>query len=495
MIKNIADLPDSFKTRVAVVGSGAAGSVIAYKLASAEVDCLVLEAGAQFDRRALAQKPSRVTRDVYRESAFFSAIGKPIIPIPLGQCLGGTTVINSGTCFRTPQEKIDVWRNVYGLTSLTQEAFASSGEFIEKLIGVETASYDRMSRGNLKFRDGLEKLGLHGKPLLRNTTNCEGCGYCCYGCPSRAKNSMDVSVIPKAVHAGAQFVVQAPVTKIERKGARVTALVVEYKDSVGKKQKKKVFADYFILSGGTIFSAALLLKNGFNFPALGKNLTIHPTTKVLALFEERLDAWKGIPQAYSYEGLKKEGMTFEGVFLPPDVVGATLPYHSEYEVIMENYDKVAAFGALIHDSGSGSVRHFPLLGTKAFYSLTTEDVRKFQKAIAFMARVYLAAGAKKVYPFINRQGLTITCEKDVARFESLALKNIDIESMGFHPLGTCRMGLGPRDSVIDQNYRVHGMKNLYVCDGSVVPSNLGVNPQITIMSFANQMADALLKSL
>jgi len=490
MIQSSAQIDKVLKTKVAIIGSGAAGAVLAYKLAKAGIDCVVLEEGDHYNKKDLSIPPLEIVKKVYRDSCFFSTLGKPIIPVPLGKCLGGTTVINSGTWFHTPEEKILSWQQNSGLTDLTPEVFAKSTEFIEGLIPTETVDENIMAPGNKKFKVGLDALDLKGKPLLRNTKSCDGCGYCCYGCPTQAKQSMDVSVIPLAEKLGAHFITNAKVEKITLRGGSVDHLVVSTNDGSVQKNEVKVIAERYVVAAGAIHSPALLIKSGINLKQVGNFLTIHPTTKVLAQFEDSQVGWQGIPQAYCYEGMKSEGITFEGVFLPPDVVGATLPYHG-YKEILENYDKMGAFGALIHDSSYGRVKHFPLLGTKAFYSLTDLDTQKFHKAITFMARVYLKSGAKKVYAFVNRDDNVMQSEEDVKKFSERPLKNTDIESMGFHPLGTCRMGLDKNDSVVDQNSQVHGIDNLFVCDGSVIPTALGVNPQLTIMNFASRLGGYL----
>jgi choline dehydrogenase-like flavoprotein len=68
----------------------------------------------------------------------------------------------------------------------------------------------------------------------------------------------------------------------------------------------------------------------------------------------------------------------------------------------------------------------------------------------------------------------------------------DLKLMAFHPLGTARMAADPRAGVLDGDGRVHGTEGLYVCDGSAVPTSLGVNPQLTIMALATRLADHLL---
>lgn len=475
-------------TDVAIIGSGAAGAILAHRLAKAGLRCIVLEEGDHFDRTSLSRNPKVVTNEVYRDSCFFATIGKPLFPLPLGKCLGGTTTINSGTCFRTPKHKIEFWQNNLGLTELRMDEFEESFEFVENLIGVEYANEKIMGMNNIKFKEGIEKLGLTGGPLFRNTVKCDGCGFCCYGCPSQAKQSMDVKVIPQASEMGAHFLVRAKVQQIVRKGSKIDSLLVK----TAQNKKLHVRAKSYILSAGAIYSPSLLIKSKLGLKHTGNFLTIHPTTKVLAHFEDKLCSWRGIPQAYYTDHLKNEGITLEGVFLPLDVIGAALPDYMPFGEIIENYDHMAAFGSLIHDSHHGRVRYFPLIGTKAFYSLNDQDIEKFKKAILFMAKVYLKAGATKVYTFINKGNNVIRSERDLETFANTKFKNTDIEGMAFHPLGTCRMGHNKSDSVVDQNYKVHGLENLYVCDGSVVPTSLGVNPQITIMTFANRLANQII---
>lgn len=491
MIVSLHDVAEkTLHSDVVIVGSGAAGAILAHELAHSGVACTVLEEGSAVNRGELSASPRKIVSRLYREQGFFASLGKPVIPIPLGRCLGGTTVINSGTWLRTPLAVIQSWQRDLGLQTLTPAEFDRLASVLENFIGVETAKFSTMGASNTKFNEGLKRLGLEGKPLVRNTRDCVGSGFCCYGCPTQAKQSMDVSIIPRASGAGAQFIVDAKVEKIVLKGSRVAHLIV--RDPRQRQGRGvRVTARHFVLAAGAIGSPALLQKSGICLKQVGRNLTIHPTTKVLALFDEKINGWRGTPQALAYDGLQGEGIMFEGVFLPPDVLGAALPFYVPYEEIMDNMERLAGFGALIHDSQAGRVRHLPLVGTKVFYSLGELDVRRMQKAIAFMARVYLKAGARKVFTFVKTKKNVLASEGDVDEFAGLCLKNTDVESMAFHPLGTCRMGTSAKDSVVDERNLVHGLENLFVCDGSVVPTKLGVNPQATIMCFALRLAESL----
>jgi choline dehydrogenase-like flavoprotein len=70
----------------------------------------------------------------------------------------------------------------------------------------------------------------------------------------------------------------------------------------------------------------------------------------------------------------------------------------------------------------------------------------------------------------------------------LKLRNKDLDLQAFHPLGTCQMGADPRNSVVDGMGRVYGVDNVFIADGSIFPTSLGVNPMVTIMAAATKIA-------
>ena len=154
---------------------------------------------------------------------------------------------------------------------------------------------------------------------------------------------------------------------------------------------------------------------------------------------------------------------------------------------------MSSFAVVITDSSEGRMIRMPWVGSDGYgflYSLTPEDVRRFKKGVAFLARVFLRGGARRVIPLIHNRELRTL--EDVDRFERAPLRAGDIDCMGFHPLGTCRMAASAAQGVVDPDHQVFGAPGLYVCDGSVVPSALGVNPQLTIMALATRFAMRLL---
>jgi choline dehydrogenase-like flavoprotein len=83
---------------------------------------------------------------------------------------------------------------------------------------------------------------------------------------------------------------------------------------------------------------------------------------------------------------------------------------------------------------------------------------------------------------------------DSAPLRDLDVRAEDLKLMAFHPLGSARMDARPAHGVLDGDGRVHGTEGVYVCDGSAIPSSLGVNPQITIMTLATRLAHHLCHS-
>lgn len=489
--KNIEETAD-----VVVIGSGAGGAVVAKELAEGGKKVIIFEEGGYFKTSQHRDLPYRAVNRLYRDKGFTATIGTPAIPVPMGKVFGGTTVINSGTCFRTPKRIFDHWAKDLGLSDLTQDSFTPYFERVEEEINVTEGKFDVMSRSNTIFHELLEKKGVHGKPLMRNIVNCEGCGFCCYGCPSGAKQSMDVSYLPKALNAGAVAYTHCKLDSLITRGKQVIGAIGELQDNAGKPTgfKLEVKAPIVIVAGGAIPSPQILRSNGIGVgnSNLGRNLSLHPATKVFAQFKEEIRGWEGTPQAYYLDILEDYGITFEGIFVPPDIAAMTVPFVGRrLNEFMRNYIHMASFGFMISDESRGRVVKLPFFGTTVLYTMSPADVDKIKMGVAYLARVFLEGGAEKVYTILHGH-TELKTEADIQRLENSGLKAEDIECMAFHPLGTCRMGTSAKNGVVDTRYKVFGWEGIYVCDGSVIPSSLGVNPQVTIMAFATRLASQLL---
>lgn len=474
-----------------IVGSGAGGAVLAKELAAGGASVCIVEEGSYWKPKTHTDLPSRAVRRLYRYSGFTSAFGKPFIPVPLGKGVGGTTLINSGTCFRTPDAVLKKWTEEFRLP-LSRDEMEPYFARVEKELGVAAAEPSVCSRPNLLVAESLKKRNLHQAPLLRNAPGCEGCGSCCYGCPTGAKKSTDVSYVPKALQAGAALVSDCRVTKILKKGKKVTG-VSGVNPATG--EKITITAKETILACGSLLTPCLLQKNRIasGNPHVGKHLTIHPASKVMALFEETQPPWKGIPQAFFSTALKEDGILLEGAVLPPDLVALSVPFWGEELLwFMRNYPKMASFGFMISDTNQGRVDHWPLWGPQVQYSLGGKDMDRVVRANAFLAELFFEAGAREVLTLLP--GFTrMRSREEIKRLEAHSFSPHDFNGMGFHPLSSCRMAVAEDEGVVDSAHKVFGWEGLRICDGSVVPSSPGVNPQITIMSLATRLARLMLE--
>jgi choline dehydrogenase-like flavoprotein len=402
-------------------------------------------------------------------------------------------VVNSGTCFRASDKVLHRWRSEFGLSGLTPEALAPYFDRIERHLHVAPVAEETLGNNSKIFRRGLEALGLKGFPIPRNADKCVGSGMCCFGCPTDAKQAVHLSYVPRAIEKGAKLFTRCRVDTVIPKLSHGGEVIAHFLDEKGRAGRRlHVSAKIVVLAAGTLKTPHLLKKNRIvlHNRHVGRHLNIHPTGKIVGIFDEVVRAWEGVPQGFGYDGMKEEdGILFEGAFIPPSL-GATnisLPTR-EHKEAMERYDHLASFGFLIADQSRGWIRWLPNGDPIIYYSIHRRELERYLKGIRFLCEVFLAAGAKKIYTGL-RPLPSITPETGLKAFEGLRVRRTDLDISAFHPLGTCRMASDPDQGVVDENGEVHDVKNLFIADGSIFPSSMGVNPQETIMAFANRIAD------
>lgn len=486
------------EVEVCVIGSGAGGAVVAAELAEKGHQVLILEEGPYFSIPDFDDNTVSINQKMYRDGGFVNTYGNPPILLPTGCCVGGTTVINSGTCYRTPDAVIAKWQ-AEGLSSITGETLRPYFERIETRLGIAPVPEPVFGVNNETILRGIQALGFTGEPLARNAPGCKGSGHCIYGCPIGAKQSMERSYIPAALAAGARLYAQCKVETLTRKGDRITEVKAQFYRVKGVKAPGTltVRAKIVIVACGTLTTPLLLRHNrlGRESGQLGKNLSLHPATKTVGLFEREISGIQGVPQGLGMENFHEEGLLFEGVFLPPSALSANilLPPRQHRE-LMEAYRHIGIFGFLVSDTSRGEVHALPNQRPLIIYNMNRRDVAVFAKGLALCAEISFAAGAKRVLLTTHRLS-QLDSPADIARFKAAKIRASDLEVSAFHPLGTARMGVDPRRSVIDEQLRVHDLANLYIADGSIFPSSLGVNPQESIMAFAARLADHLHKDV
>ncbi len=477
---------------VCVIGSGAGGAVLAKELTDRGYKVVILEEGGFFTADDFGQDVVTMTKKLYRGGGVINTFGWPPILVPVGKCAGGTTLINSGTCFRTPDSVFDKWVDQFGLHTWTSKEMQQHYSSVENQIGMALAQDTVQSKSARFFEKGVKRLGHELKPLLRNVPNCCGSGVCCFGCPTNAKESVNINYIPLALDQGAKLYTNCRAYKIVHHKRHATEVLAEFKDPKTYKRtgKLKIRAKIIVCAAGSLHTPVLLKQSKVPNPSrqIGHNLTLHPAAKVMALFEKEVKGWKGIPQGFYCEGLKQERVALEGIFLQPAFAASTLLLSgAQHREVMEQYNNLALFGMMVSDTTRGRV----LKGIKGhpvpIYNINRADLPKYRRGIQFLVDAFFQAGAKKVFlplhtlPQLDR-------DEGIKPIIELKLRNKDLDLQAFHPLGTCRMGADPREAVIDPLARVYGLDNVFIADGSIFPTSLGVNPMLTIMAAARKIA-------
>jgi len=480
---------------VCVVGSGAGGAVVARELAEGGLSVVVLEEGAYFTRGDFQGPPFERLLRLYRDAGLTAAAGRSIVPIPLGKAVGGTTVVNSGTCFRPPARVLREWGSRWGIEGIDPESMEPIVRRVEETLSVQPVP-DNLLGGNARtFERGVRALGYHGAPIQRNIIGCRGCGVCAYGCPSDAKQAMHLSYLPKAEGAGARIYARCRVDRIAVEGDLVLAVEAEIleQETDRLRGRLRVRPKLVVLAAGAIHTPLLLMANGLGGASgqVGRNLSIHPAVSVSALFDEEVYSWRGTMQSYYVDDFaESDGLLFEVTSLLPGLALATLP--GTGTAVKENlarYKHLASVGLFVSDTSWGRVLRLPggRGGPLVVYNLNRQDTARLVRGVAIAAEVFLEAGAKAVFTGLPGAN-AVASRRDLEQLRRGDWGPSSLTPTGFHPMGTCRMGSDPASTVVDQYGRLHGMRNLFLADASVFPSCLGVNPQVTIMAMSTRTA-------
>ena len=472
-----------------VIGSGAGGAVVAKELAEGGMRVAVLEEGEWWDTDAFTARPREMSTRLYRDAGQLTTVGNPPIVLPLGRAVGGTTVVNSGTCFRTPGAVLERWRRELGLEGMDEAALEPFFRRVERILNVAQVPPKLAGRNAEVVRRGVERLGWSGDFLYRNVRGCVGSGVCAFGCPTGAKQHVGIAYMPRAWAAGATTYTGARADRIEIRGGRARGVIARTAGG----GRLHVACDHVVVACGAVHTPLLLGRNrlGGGSGQLGRNLAIHPATAVRALFDEVIDQWVGVPQSYYVDELAGEGIMLEGAAGPPDYLAMVLAARgAPHRELMLQARHIAQFGVMVSDTSRGEVRALPRGGRVIRYDLGPDDVARFKRGLEALCEIYWAAGAREVLAPVR--GVPRLRAGELEPLRAAEIRAGDLELMAFHPLGTARAGADPRRAVVDGDLGVHGVAGLHVADASAVPTSLGVNPQITIMTLATRLAFHLL---
>ncbi len=502
--------PLRLEADVCIVGTGAGGAAAGRVLALAGARVLFLEEGRAFRPEQFIPKPSVAYRNLYQERNTRVMEGKSFIPLPGGRGVGGSTLVNSGICFRAPERVRRRWMS-FGLE------WAAPGELdeiyseIEARIGVAKTDPTQARGNNLIFRKGVQVLAerdpaafglppgevapgtVPGDFISRNAPGCVGCGVCQLGCPTGGKASMDLTLIPDAVERGADVYTGCRVERIEQERGHcrgVAGTLLGPDDSPAG--RFEVRAAKTVVCGSAVGTPMLLWRSGLcnRSGQVGRNLHVHPGTGTVAFFDEEIRVWDGVTQGYFVE-MEDEGITIETFSATPETYYTVARRNVGPD--LRKMNRMASCGAMIADRSAGTVRPLPDGRAEIQYSLIGEDRQRLVDSLRFICKVYAAAGATELYSGVIGEPLVRTIDEALRPLDAdVPLHALNVYAS--HPQGTCQMGVDPDESVVRPDGRTHDVDGLYIADGSLFPEALGVNPQLTIMSMATWIGRRIAKA-
>jgi choline dehydrogenase-like flavoprotein len=451
---------------VVVVGSGAGGGVVAGKLADAGRSVLLLELGPHLTAADFTRWEAKAAHDMWWPIRFAAINGGPAVVALLGgRCVGGTTTINTKVALRAHEMDRAKWLEASGIDI----DLSPNYDAVERRLGVRERTDWRKSVHTMV--KGFEAMGSHLEPVMSYTdANCMSCGSCLQGCPTNAGKSTMNTYIHDAWAAGRlELRANCNVERVVVEDGEARG--VEYVDANG--EPTRVDARAVVAAAGTLNTPQLLWRSGLSSPLIGRNLGFHPARLMFGLFDEPQDTHMVYPiTAHAMDHQRDE----DGGFV---VEASTIMDPMDFATTVEDedgplwgdklVDHMRRFRywngvlVMVNDDNNGTVQLEN--GNELFTADFAEaEQGRIDGAFAFTKDVLAAAGAKTI------------------RWTGL---------FGTHVQGTCRMGVDEERSVVDEDAQSWEVKRLYVGDGSVVPRTLSVNPSLTIMAFADRLADHL----
>jgi len=490
-------LPRGFEEScdVVVVGSGAGGSVIATLLAEAGRSVIVLEEGPYYQAADYQRfAPSEAVRRLFRDAGMVTAFGvgqTPIISITMGRAVGGSSVVTGGVCFRIPSEVHHRWVHDLGLDEVGEPQLEAAYEAVEERLHVREVPAHMRSESTNRFVEGARRLGIPMHPIRRNTgDDCEGNARCNFTCPAGAKRSVDVSYLPSALERGARVVSDALVEGVLLERGRAAGVEGRLLGEDGKPGHRfRVRAKVVVSACGTLHTPLLLHRAGAGREsgALGKNVTLHPAARIVARFDDTLNGWDGALQSVYSDHFASEGIKLVGVYTAVNVLAAAMPgVGPALRRRARALPQCAVFGAMIHDEGGGRVRPGPGREPILSYEMAPRDLARLRRSMTLLCEMALSAGAREVYTPVFGFPPVKTMDEAIA-MERASFDARRIECMAFHPLGSAPMSNDRRRGVVDQSGECFDVPGLFVADGSILPTSIGVNSQVPIMAMATRI--------
>jgi choline dehydrogenase-like flavoprotein len=495
------DRDTTLECDVVIVGSGAGGGATAGVLAAAGLDVVVIESGGYYDDADFdGSELSAITRYYMAAPA---ASADQSVGLVAGSCLGGGTVVNYTTSFKTPDEVRAEWAG-HGVPAFTSDDYTASLDAVVERLGVSQEYNDPSTREH-KLQEGCAKLGWHVDAMPRGVRKCaqgKECGYCGLGCRVGAKQSVVKTWLSDAHEAGTRLIVETKVQRvlIEGGAARGVAAVTSAGHHLTVRSRAVVVAC------GALHTPALLRRSGLQNKNIGKHLKLHPVTVVWCFYDEQLKPWEGVMQALYSDQFRDlddgYGLKLETAPLHPHIFIPFSPWRGarDHFALMEGLPHLGGIGILLRDRDGGEVRTGRDGEPVVRYELSNYDTDHMRTGIDGAAQVLESSGARRIF---SSHSKWVAYEPGGSGSRAQFMADADAAGYGagqltlgsFHIMASARMGGSPATSACDPTGQTWDVRDLYVCDGSSFPTASGVNPQISIQAIAHMNARGLAAKL
>jgi choline dehydrogenase-like flavoprotein len=503
---------------VIVIGSGAGGAVVAARLAEAGRDVLVLEEGNLVSDDELNEREGDMTAQLYADRGMRATDDLSIVLLQ-GAAVGGGTLVNWMITFRAPDFVLEEWAERFGITGFSPADMASAFSRVEQEIHATPVPFDAHSPANRILLDGARRLGWRATEGRINARGCVRAGFCGQACRYGAKQSADRVYLPRAAAAGARLIPDARVERIAilerdptantatRLTRRSTAPIKRvYATQLDRETRRPIAqivaeAPIVVLAAGAVGTPVILQRSGLGGGGVGRFLRLHPTTAVAGEHTTDVYAAAGIPQSAVCDEFIRRDDNGYGFWIecaphqPALAAVAAGGFGAAHRELMRRFRRTTNLIVLVRDgsdleTSNGSVTVSRRGTTRIAYRLGRRDRANLMVGVESAARIMFAAGATGVRT-LHERGDELRSERDIAGLRNRAWGPHDLTLFSAHVNGTCRMGTDPDRSGVDSSGERHGVRGLYVVDGSLLPTGLGVNPQATIMAMATMISERM----
>ena len=504
-------LPARISCDVAIVGSGAGAGITAELLARAGLQVVIVEEGPLKSSTDFNQLESEAYPSLYQESAARKTADKAIT-ILQGRCVGGSTTVNWTSSFRTPPATLQFWRQHFGLDGYDEASLAPYFAQAEQRLNVAPWPV-APNENNELLRRGATRLNLPVATIARNVKGCWNLGSCGLGCPTNAKQSMLVTTIPAALALGAQLLSETRAERFELANGRITALICRAVEPNGAltqagraQEATKIVAKHYVLAGGAINSPALLLRSGAPDPhgQLGTRTFLHPVVMASGIFEQPVQAWQGAPQSlYTDHFLHTQaldgamGYKIETPPLHPLIFATTVPgfgpsHHALLKAFAHTHTQLALLRDGFHPESPGGRVSLRGDGSAVLdYPLTDYVLDGARRALLSMVEIQFAAGAQQVLPLHEMAVPYGSWAEARAAVAALPMKPHLLKVVSAHVMGGCALAGNARQGVTRPDGLHWQLGNLSIHDGSLFPTSIGANPQLSVYGVVNRLAQDL----